>query len=86
MYVKYQMNYLVNNKYNIIYSSDLCINNAKMIDIYSKCFMGIRLCENDGNANTVQEMGLLGLPVLHNGLYPNSVPWINNNFPFNSFV
>ena len=68
----------LNNKYNIIYSSDLCINNAKMIDIYSNCFMGIRLCENDGNANTVQEMGLLGLPVLHNGLYPNSVPWFNN--------
>ena len=68
----------LNNKYNIIYSSDLCINNAKMIDIYSNCFMGIRLCENDGNANTVQEMGLIGLPVLHNGLYPNSVPWFND--------
>jgi len=68
----------LNNKYNIIYSSKLSVPNDKMIDIYSKCFMGIRLCENDGNANTVQEMGLLGLPVLHNGLYPNSVHWIKN--------
>lgn len=68
----------ISNKYTFIYSSDLSLPNNKMIHIYSQCFMGIRLCENDGNANTVQEMGLLGLPVLHNSPYPNSVPWIND--------
>ena len=65
----------LSGKYEFIFSSDINIPNNRMTEIYSQCFMGIRLCQNDGNANTVQEMGLLGLPVLHNGLLPNSVQW-----------
>jgi len=68
----------LSNKYTFILSSDLNVSNSQMIHIYSECFMGIRLCENDGNANTVQEMGLLGIPVLHNGRLPNSIPWYYN--------
>lgn len=68
----------MNSKYNFIFRSEINLNEYEMIDFYQTCFMGIRLCENDGNANTVQEMGLLGLPVLHNGQLPNSVPWIDD--------
>jgi len=69
----------LSNKYKFILSSDINVPNSQMLKIYSECFMGIRLCENDGNANTVQEMGLLGIPVLHNGIFPNSVPWNYNS-------
>lgn len=66
----------LSGKYGFILSSEIDIPNEQMASqIYSQCFMGIRLCENDGNANTVQEMGMLGLPVLHNGVLPNSVYW-----------
>ncbi len=66
----------LSTKYEFILSSNINVPNELMAtQIYSQCFMGIRLCENDGNANTVQEMGMLGLPVLHNGVLPNSVAW-----------
>ena len=68
----------LSDKYTFILSSDINVPNSQMFQIYSECFMGIRLCENDGNANTVQEMGLLGIPVLHNGRFPNSIPWYYN--------
>lgn len=66
------------DKYHFIYRSTIDYNECEMINFYQTCFMGIRLCVNDGNANTVQEMGLLGLPVLHNSNIPNAVPWIND--------
>ncbi len=68
----------LSDKYEFILSSEIDIPNEQMTQLYTQCFMGIRLCENDGNANTVQEMGLLGLPVLHNSTLPNSVPWTWN--------
>ena len=39
----------------------------EMPEVYSNCFIGLRLTENDGNANTVQEMGAMNIPVVHNG-------------------
>lgn len=71
-----QLEERLKGKYEFIYRSDINYNEYEIIDFYQTCFMGIRLCENDGNANTVQEMGLLGLPVLHNSNIPNAVPWI----------
>ena len=66
------------HKYDFVFRSEINLTDRQVLCFYQTCFMGIRLCENDGNANTVQEMGLLGLPVLHNGELPNSVPWIND--------
>ena len=66
------------DKYEFIFRSDISFNETDMIAFYQSCFLGIRLCMNDGNANTVLEMGLLGLPVLHNSSIPNAVPWIND--------
>ena len=73
-----QISTMLSDKYEFIFRSDIDYNEKEMIAFYQSCFMGIRLCEQDGNANTVQEMGLLGLPVLHNGPMPNSVAWIND--------
>ena len=73
-----QISTMLSDKYEFIFRSNIDYNEKEMIAFYQSCFMGIRLCEQDGNANTVQEMGLLGLPVLHNGPMPNSVAWIND--------
>jgi hypothetical protein len=45
----------------------------EIINIYKGCCIGIRLTFFDGNANTVQELGLLGLNCIHNGEFPNSL-------------
>ena len=37
-----------------------------MFNIYSSCFIGLRLTSKDGNANMVQEMQAMGIPVIHN--------------------
>jgi hypothetical protein len=51
----------------------------EIIRVYHRCFVGIRLTYFDGNANTVQELGMLGIKCIHNGEFPNSVPWKNVN-------
>lgn len=57
----------------------LCHYNTtqKIEDIYKKCFIGLRLTSHDGNANTVQELGLCGIKCVHNSTYPNALQWIN---------
>ena len=39
--------------------------------IYPQCFLGLRLTIHDGIANTVQELGLLGIRSVHNGYGPS---------------
>lgn len=46
-----------------------------IFEIYKKCFIGLRLTSHDGNANTVQELGLCGIKCVHNSDYPNAIPW-----------
>ncbi len=46
-----------------------------MYEVYKKCFIGLRLTKHDGNANTVQELGLCGIKCVHNGDYPNGIKW-----------
>lgn len=50
-----------------IFSNSLGIRYEQMPLVYAKCFIGLRLTENDGSANMVQEMVSMGLPVVHNG-------------------
>ena len=52
--------------YEYIFSSDLNLPYEKMPDIYAQCFIGLRLTSNDGNANMVQEMAAMKIPVVHN--------------------
>ena len=34
--------------------------------VYAQCAIGLRLTPHDGNANTVQEMEAMNIPVVHN--------------------
>lgn len=51
----------------------------EIIKVYHRCFIGIRLTFFDGNANTVQELGMLGIKCIHNGEFPNSIAWSSVN-------
>lgn len=55
---------LPNQKF--IFSNELNLPHHKMPEIYKKCFIGLRLTYNDGNANTVQEFEAMGIPIIHN--------------------
>ncbi len=70
--VSYQ--YLLKNpdaqkKYNIRYfTKEQLIN-----EIYPKCFLGLRLTDHDGLSATVQELGLMGIKSIHNGVSPSAL-------------
>ena len=53
-------------KKQFIYSNELYIPYEKINQIYQSCFIGLRLCPQDGNANTVQEFQYLKIPIIHN--------------------
>ena len=52
--------------HEFVHSSKLGLKNEEMAKIYSECFIGLRLCPQDGNANTVQEFQFLKIPIIHN--------------------
>lgn len=66
-------------EYNFIYSHTLKLPFDEMLKVYNKCFMGVRLTKKDGNANTVIEMGKLGIPVIFNGNNYNAINYINGD-------
>lgn len=49
----------------------------KMPEIYKKCFIGLRLTGHDGISGTIQEMGLMGIKTIHNGVGPSCIPYKN---------
>ena len=53
-------------EYKFIFSNSLNTTNDKMYDIYKECFIGLRLTDHDGNANTVQEFKEMNIPIIHN--------------------
>jgi hypothetical protein len=48
-----------------------------MKTVYSDCFVGLRLTKHDGNANTVQELGMYGIKCFYNGddNLKNTIKW-----------
>lgn len=52
--------------YEYIHSSMINVPYNEMPNIYSKCFIGLRLTKNDGNANTVMEFKAMNIPIIHN--------------------
>ena len=79
------------NKYDFIFSSDLNqIPNKNMPEIYEQCFIGLRLTNNDGNANTVQEFEAMNIPIVHNqseyGLKWKTIDDIINHIKDNTFT
>ena len=63
-------------KFNFIYSNELNLPYEEIPQIYAKCFIGLRLTEHDGNANMVQEMRAMNIPVVHN-LSDYGLKWRN---------
>lgn len=53
-------------QYNFIRSSEINSSYEEMPNIYKKCFIGLRLTNFDGNANTAQEFEAMGIPIVHN--------------------
>ena len=54
------------SNFEFIFSNTLNLPYEKMPEIYRQCFIGLRLTESDGNANMVQEMEAMNIPVVHN--------------------
>lgn len=63
-------------QFKYIHSSDLNIKHELMNEVYKKCFIGLRLTKNDGNANTVQEFEAMNIPIIHN-LSDYGIKWDN---------
>lgn len=63
--VKYYEN--LNVKIEFIFSNNLGVKYEHIHMAYAKCFIGLRLTENDDSINMIQEMISMGLPVVHNG-------------------
>ena len=51
---------------DFVLSSQLDAKYEDMPKVYAECRIGLRLTEHDGNANMVQEMEAMGIPVVHN--------------------
>ena len=65
-------------KYKInIASSTRTYTRNELVDIYHKCFLGLRLTKHDGIANQVIEMGMMGRRCIHNGSQPSCIQWKN---------
>jgi hypothetical protein len=47
----------------------------ELVDVYSQCFLNLRLTPHDGCPNTNIEMGLMGRRSIYNGDLPASIPW-----------
>jgi len=47
----------------------------QLVDVYSQCFLNLRLTPHDGCPNVNIEMGLMGRRSIYNGDLPGSIPW-----------
>jgi hypothetical protein len=56
----------------------------EMIEIYKKCFIGLRFTEHDGLSETVCEMGMMGRRVIHNGDTPSCITYTDINSVINA--
>ena len=64
------------NKYEIYRSSESEFT-ENIHEIYQKCFVAIRLTIHDGNANQIQECGLLGIPCISHQEMNHCLSWNN---------
>lgn len=47
----------------------------KLIEVYKRCFVGVRLLGHDGLSNSILEMGLMGRRTVSNSGLPYTIPW-----------
>lgn len=60
---------------NIIRATIDTYNKKDLKEIYSQCFINLRLTRYDGCPNTNLEMGLMGRRSIFNGKIPHSIKW-----------
>lgn len=78
----YELKEKLNGKYEFIIGGgnmgkEKKLKYDKMPEIYSKCFIGLRLVPHDGLGSTVQELGLMGIKCIHNGDSPSALNYKN---------
>jgi glycosyltransferase involved in cell wall biosynthesis len=64
-------------KLNIILALSNTYSRKELIEIYKKCFIGIRMTPHDGIPTTGCELGLMGRRIIHNGNQPNALNYKN---------
>lgn len=65
-------------KINISRSNDE-YTRKELVNVYKRCFCGLRFSSHDGLPNTVLEMCLTGRKSIYNGNIPGSIKWNKNN-------
>lgn len=61
-------------------------NKKNMLNVYRKCFIGLRLTDHDGISYTVVELGLCGIRCIHNGHQPNAIKYNDVDDIVNSII
>tara|TARA_R100001163_G_C5068066_1_gene207794 strand:- start:6684 stop:7820 length:1137 start_codon:yes stop_codon:yes gene_type:complete len=51
----------------------------ELMKIYSDCFIALRLTEHDGISASIQELGLMGIKTIHNGITPSCLKYKSLN-------
>jgi len=62
-------------KYEYVLNTDHDIQLDNMYEYYKQFYIALRLTGHDGNANTVEELGCMGICCVHNGDMPNCLKW-----------
>jgi len=65
-----------NPNYNYIYSNELDISYDKMIEIYKKCFIGLRVSNGEGLFLMENEMYSMGIKTINNNSV-NGLKWVS---------
>jgi hypothetical protein len=64
-------------EYKYIFSNELGLEYSTMPEVYSQCFIGLRLTSHDGNANTIQEFNAMNIPIIFNG--DGGIDWTDSD-------
>ena len=60
---------------NIIKTKLDTYSKEELLEIYERCFIGLRFTKFDGLSNTVLELGLMGRKCIYNGGLPHNIEW-----------
>ncbi|MFO7939792.1 MAG: hypothetical protein R6U66_08585 [Bacteroidales bacterium] len=61
--------------YKFIYTTFDKYNYQELLNVYRKCFIGVRLLDHDGMSNSILEMGLMGRRTISNSGLPLTIKW-----------
>lgn len=71
-------------EFKFLFTNKLKTSYDNIHTIYKECFVGIRLSTMDGISQFSTDLGMLGIPVIHNGIGYNCVKWRNIDDVVNS--